>query len=114
MVVISDKMEDTMYYDPVKLIRELGTVKHGIFAHGIHAYEKIAGENVALAIVKSDYVSKIIVMQILLVDVQYIIVRAENNIDIPQLPDFASGYGLQPEIVQSPTIELEFCVLKKI
>lgn len=114
MVVISDKMEDTMYDDPVKFIRKLGIVKNRILTHRIHTYEKIAGENVALAIVKSDYVSKIIMLQILLIDVQYIIVRAENDIHITQLPDFAAGYGLQPEIVQSPAIELEFCVLKKI
>ena len=105
MVIITNEMENTMNNHPVKFIRKISTILKGIFTDTVNADEKISGKSVPLAIIKGDYICKVIVLKILLIDIQYIIIRTENNGYIPYSPDFTFSYKPKPTVIQSPGTE---------
>ena len=79
VVVIAYEMKDAVDNDPVELVLEIHLVLIGIFPDAVNAYEKVAGNLVALGLVKSNDVGKIIVTQIFHIYIQDVIVRAEDN-----------------------------------
>jgi hypothetical protein len=114
MVVISYQMEKTMHHDTVQFILELRTIEQGILPDGVDTDEKVAGEFVPLAIVEGDDVREIVVLEITHVNVQDIIVRAEDDGDVPYPFDLAPRYHPQPAVIQSFTFETEITIFVKI
>lgn len=114
MVVVADKMEDTVNDYPVQLLIELRTVKGSILSDGIDANEQVPGYDGLLGIVESDDVREIIMAQILQIDAKYIRIGAENDVDVAKAADFALGDHFQPAVVELPVLVLKLNILKKI
>ena len=114
MVIITYMMENTMNAHPVEFIGKLSTVLKGIFTDTVNADEKITGKSVPLAIIKGDYICEVIVLKLLLVDLQYIIIRTENNGYITYSPDFTFSHKPKPTVIQSPGTENKIGILKII
>ena len=74
MVIITNEMENPVNYDPVELIIKLSSVLDGILTDRIDTYEKISIKFVTLTIIKSNYVGKIVVTEITLVDIEDIVI----------------------------------------
>ena len=74
MVIITNEMENPVNYDPVELIIKLCSVLDGILTDRIDTYEKISIKFVTLTIIKSNYVGKIVVAEITLVDIEDIVI----------------------------------------
>ena len=114
MVVIADKVEKTMDDYPVQFIAEFSPVERSVFTDGIDAYEKVPAENVSLAIIESNYIGIIIVLEIFEIDIKDIIVRTENYGYIPEAADFAFRNDFEPTGSQPFFLEIEFDVLIEI
>lgn len=100
--------------DPVQLILEFGSELDGIFTDRINTNEKVSGKTVALTVIESYNIRKIIVLKILLIDVKHVIVRTENNRNIPYSTYFALGRKFQPFVCFTTVAEFEVSVLKII
>ena len=74
MVIITNEMENPVNYDPVELIFKLSSVLERILTDRIYTYEKISIKFVTLTIIKSNYVGKIVVTEITLVDIEDIVI----------------------------------------
>ena len=74
MVIITNEMENPVNYDPVELIIKLSSVLERILTDRIYTYEKISIKFVTLTIIKSNYVGKIVVTEITLVDIEDIVI----------------------------------------
>ena len=74
MVIITNEMENPVNYDPVELIFKLSSVLERILTDRIDTYEKISIKFVTLTIIKSNYVGKIVVTEITLVDIEDIVI----------------------------------------
>ena len=74
MVIITDEMENPVNYDPVELIFKLSSVLERILTDRIDTYEKISVKLITLTIIKSNYVGKIVVTEITLVDIEDIVI----------------------------------------
>ena len=74
MVIITDEMENPVNYDPVELIFKLSSVLERILTDRIDTYEKISVKFVTLTIIKSNYVGKIVMTEITLVDIEDIVI----------------------------------------
>ena len=83
MVIIADKMKKTVNDDTIQLILEIGSELNGILAYRINADEKVSRKTITLTIIERDYVREVIMLKILLIDIKNIIVRTENNRNIP-------------------------------
>jgi hypothetical protein len=114
MVVVSDEMKDAMYHYPVQFLIEVCFIESGILPDGIHADKQIAGNLLTLAIVEGYDIRKVIVAQILNVDIQDVRIGAEYYVNIAETPDLAFGHEFEPGIVETPVLILEFYILKKV
>ena len=114
MIIITYKMKYSMNNDPVQLFLEVGTVLDGILPDTVNTYEKITGQPVTLAIIESDDVSEVIMLKIFLIDIQDIIVRTEDYIDITDATDLAFSYKTKPAVIHCLTLENKVCVLEKV
>ena len=74
MVIITDEMENPVNYDPVELIFKLSSVLERILTDRIDTYEKISVKLITLTIIKSNYVGKIVVTEITLVNIEDIVI----------------------------------------
>ena len=74
MIIITNEMENPVNYDPVELIFKLCSVLEGILTDRIDTYEKISIKFVTLTIIKSNYVGKIVMTEITLVDIEDIVI----------------------------------------
>ena len=70
MVIITNEMENPVNYDPVELIFKLSSVLERILTDRIDTYEKISVKLITLTIIKSNYVGKIVMTEITLVDIE--------------------------------------------
>ena len=114
MVIITDKMKQTMNDHPVQFFLELRLVEFRIFPYGIDTDEKISGKHVSLTIIKSNYVSEVIMLKESLIDVKYIIVGAEDDVDLSEFLDFTFGNKLEPGIVEPAVLELELGLFEEV
>lgn len=114
MVIVTYQMQKPVDDDTVKFILEVSPELQGVLPHGIHAYEKVSGKTVALAIVESDDVREIVVLQELLVYVEDIVVGTEDYGDVPYPANFAFRSDLEPFSSLPPVAEHEISVLKII
>lgn len=103
-----------MNYDPMKFLSKLCSIKYRILAHGINAYKQVAGNHWLFGVVKSDNISKIVMAQILQIDVEYVRVGAENDVDIAKTAYFTLRYQLKPTVVEQLVFVLELNILKKV
>lgn len=94
MVVITNQMQEAVDDDAVKFIGKGGSIKGGVFAHGIDRDEKVSAKGIALAIVKGDNVRVIIVLQIFYIDIQYIFIGTKYNGNVAELLALALGDSL--------------------
>ena len=74
MIVISDKMQNSVNDNPVQLLREFSTIKQSVILYGIYADEEIAGKNVIFAVIKGDNIRKIVVLKIFHIYIKNVIV----------------------------------------
>ena len=63
MIVITYQMKQAVYNHPMEFFLEFRPVFQGIFTYGIHTYEQVTGKNIALTIIESDDIRKIIVTE---------------------------------------------------
>jgi hypothetical protein len=96
VIIITDEMQKTVDNNPVKFVLKRGPVINGIFADGIDTDEKIAGKTVAAAIVESDDIRVIIVLEILEINVKDVIIRTENDGNITEPTDLAFCDSFKP------------------
>jgi hypothetical protein len=78
MVVVSDKVKDSVHHHAVEFILELRPVLDGVFTDAVDADEKVSGNLVALAIVKGDDIGVIVVLKELAIDGKDVLVVAEE------------------------------------
>lgn len=114
VVVIADEMKKPMDDDPVEFILKFSPELDCILPYGIDAYEKVTGKTVALAIVESDDVGKVVVLEELLVDVEDIVIGTEDYGNVPYSEYLAFGRKLKPLVCLPPVPEIEVSVLKII
>lgn len=114
MVVIADKMKQSVYDDPVEFLGKVCLIINGVFPYRIDADEKVAGESVSFAVIKGNYVGKIIVLKILFINLKDVVVGAENYIDLPEFFHFQACNGLKPGVVLTAALEPEISILKEI
>ena len=112
MVVITYKMKDSMNDDPVELIGKLSSVLDGILSYSVDADEQVTGKLVTFAVVECDDVCKVVMLEILLVDVKYIIVGTEDYRDVPYSSDFALCDKLQPLGIFGFALKNEVCIFE--
>ena len=111
MVVISDQMKKSVNHDPSKFHGELGSIEGGIVSHGVNTYEKISREDIALDIVKSDNVGKIVMSQILDVDIQDIRIGTKNYVNIAYSFGLRLSNESKPAVVSKFTLQIEINTL---
>lgn len=114
MVVIADKMKQSVYDDPVEFLGEVRLVINRVFPYRIDADKKIAGESVSFAVIEGNYVGKIIVLKILFINLKDVVVGTENYIDLPEFFLFQASNGLKPGVVLTAALEPEISILKEI
>lgn len=105
VIVITDQMEETMDDHAVKFLIELGTIFNGILTDSADTDEKVAGEFVAFAIVKSNDVSKIVMLKVAHVDIEDVIVGTKDYVNITDGPDFATSDKFQPTVCSKFILE---------
>ena len=88
MIVITYKMKDTMNYYSIELFLEFCSVLLSILSDRINTYEEIARKTITFAIIESDDISEIVMLEIFLVYISYIVVRTEDDGDVSDLSDF--------------------------
>ena len=66
MIIISDKMKKTMNDDTVKLILKFSPILDSILSNTIYTYKEVTGKTVTFTIVKSNDVSKVVMLEILI------------------------------------------------
>ena len=113
MVIITDEMKQSVNNDSIHFIIKSGLVKRRIIQNGINADKKVSGNNIIDTIIKSDDISEIIMRKIFLIDIKKIIVRTENDIDIPNCSGFTIGNTLKPSASCQFVLELEISLFGK-
>ena len=114
VVVVADQVQQAMNDYPVQLVGEFRPVEGRVLTNRINADEQVAVQAVSFAVVESDDVREVIMLEILHVHIQDVVVRTENNGDIPQAADLALGHQLQPAARQSLFLENEASIFRKI
>ena len=114
MIVITDQMKKPMDDDPVEFVRKFCPVLDGIFSDTVDTYKEVTGQFIAFAIIKGDDIGKIIMLQVLLIDIKYIIVGTENNRNLSYTTDFAFSYKTEPSVIQSLPLEYKISIFKII
>ena len=114
MIIIADEMENAMNYDSVEFFLELGSILDSIFTDTIDADEKITGKSVALAIIESDDISEIVMLEILLVYIKNVIVGTEDDGNVSDATDLAFCDKSEPAVSKSLSLKDKVCILKKI
>ena len=71
-----------MYDDPVQFIVEISFKLFRITFYCVDTYKYISSDNIIFGIIECDYIRKIIVLEVLFVDFEYLIVRAEYIGDV--------------------------------
>ena len=79
MIIVSNKVKKTVDYDAVKFYRELNPKERSVLAHRVYGNKQISRQSLTLAVIKSDNVSIIIVLQIFYIDIQNIIIGTKYN-----------------------------------
>ena len=105
-------MKNTVDNDAVKLGIEICLIEICIVPYSIDTDEKVAGKNIALAVIKSDDVSIVMMIKGSDVDIENIRVGTENDIDLTDAAVLSLGNCLQPSVSEPPDIEFETCILK--
>ena len=105
VVVVTNQMKKTMNNDPVEFLIELGTIFNGILTNGVDTDEQISGKLVSLTIVKSNDVSKIVMLKVAHVDIEDVIVGTKDYVNITDGPDFATSDKFQPTVCSKFILE---------
>ena len=69
MIVITDKVQKTMDDDAIEFVSELRPVESGVLTNAVYADKKVTREAIAFAVIESDNVCIIIVLQIFYIDI---------------------------------------------
>ena len=112
MIVITDKMKDAMHDDPVELILELSSIVDRILPYSIHTDEEVSGKFVPFTVIESYDVCKVIMLEVLLIYIQYIIIGTEYNGDVSDTADLALGDKAEPSVIQGLTFKNEISVFE--
>ena len=63
MVVVTYQVEKSVNHHAIQLLVEVHTIELGIILHAVYADEQISTEDILLAVVESNDVSKVIVLE---------------------------------------------------
>ena len=105
-------MENTVYDDSVKFGIEICFIVIGIVPDSIDTDKKVAGKNIPLAVIKSNDVGIVMMIQGSDVDIENVRVGTENDIDLTDAAFLSLGNCLQPSVSEPSDIEFETCILK--
>ena len=111
MVVVTDKMEYTVDHDPIEFVGELCPVEKGILPDTVYADKQISAEDILFAVVEGDDIGEVIVLEILHIDVENIVIRTEDYVNISYLSDLTRRYRSQPLVIKRFVFEFERNVL---
>ena len=114
MIIIADQMKDAMDDDSIEFLLEFGSILYRVFADAVDTDKKITRQLIILAIIEGDDVSEIIMLEILLVYIENIIVRAEDDGDVSYTADLALCYKSKPTVIERLTFKDKVCVFKII
>ena len=101
------KVEQSMSENPKQFFIESHPEDICVFAHSFHTDIDVAVQEVTLHIIERDDVGEGVVLQILKVELEQIVVVAEDVIDVAQLFSVSGGEGGQPLFVHHLMMELE-------
>ena len=105
-------MKTTVDNDTVQLGIEICLVKCRMVRDSIDTEEEVAGKNIHRAVIKSDDVSIVMMIEGSDVDIENVRVGTENDIDLTDAAFLSLGNCLQPSVSEPPDIEFETCILK--
>lgn len=105
-------MENTVYDDSAKFGIEICFIVIGIVPYSIDTNEKVAGKNIPLAVIKSDDVSIVMMIEGPDVDIENVRVGTENDIDLTDAAFLSFGNCLKPSVSEPPDIEFETGIFK--
>ena len=111
MVVITDKMEESVDYHPVEFLIKLGPIFQGILSDRVDTYEKVPGQSVPFTIVESDDVSEIVMLKVTHVHIQDVVVGTEYYVNVSDGFDFAARNHFQPTVVRLFVLENKLYIL---
>ena len=107
LVLKSTKMEKSMSDDSQKLFIKSHLKNAGILAHPFHTDVNITIEASALHIVECNYIRESVVLEVLKIELEQIVIIAENVIHIAQLFAMRLGQFGKPSLVHHLMGELE-------
>ncbi len=107
LVLKTAKVEQSVSENPKQFFLESHPVDDGIFAHPFHTDIDVAVKEFALHIVERDDVGERVVLEILEVELEKIVVVAEDIIDVTQLFAVSGGKGCQPLFIHHLLTKLE-------
>ena len=99
MVVVTYQVEKSVNHHAIQLLVEVHTIELGIILHAVYADEQISTEDILLAVVESNDVSKLIVLEIFHINVEDIVIRTENDVNVTYLFNLAFGDKFEPSVV---------------
>ena len=105
-------MKNTVDNDSVKLGIEICLVKCRIVPDSIDTDEKVTGKNIPLAVIKSDDVSIVMMIEGPDIDIENVRVGTENDIDLTDAAFLSFGNCLKPSVSEPPDIEFETGIFK--
>jgi len=100
-------MQETVNYHAIEFILELRPIEDGVLPYGIDADEQVARQDISLTVIKSDDISKVIVLQIAHIDIEDIVVRAKDDGKVSDTANLAFGYHPQPAVIKGLALETE-------
>ena len=111
MIVITYEMKNPMNNNPVEFIFKLGSIIRSIVPYRIYADEQISGQYIFLTVIEGYDISEVVVLEILHVDIKYVIVGAKNDADITKAAYFALSNESKPFIVKQFMLEFKLDIL---
>ena len=114
MIVITDEVEETVDHHAVEFFFEFNSIFTGILPDGIDTDEEIPGQGLALAVIECYYVREVVVLEVSHIDIEDIIVRAENDGNVSEFLHFTSGDHLEPAVVELLVFEFKLDILAEI
>ena len=113
-IVDSAQVQNAVYDDAMELLVVVGPKLFGIGTDRIHTDENIAAYLIALGIVESDDIGKIIVVKIPDIYIEDVGIRTEYYGNVPYPLHLAFRHQGKPLIIQPFILEFEYNVLCKI
>lgn len=96
MVIVTYQVKQAMNHHAIQFLVEVDAIELGIILHAVYTDEQISTEDILLAVIESDDVGKVIVLEIFHINVEDIVIRTENDVNVTYLFNLAFGDKFEP------------------